>query len=293
MKYYVYILARPNGKPFYVGKGVRDRVYHHEREARKGHKCHKCNIIRKIWRQGGEIQRYTVFTTDDEQEALKYEMELIALYGRPTLANITDGGEGTSGRTASPDTRKKQSDGIKRRYQSDPVYRQQVQERLAQLRARREDPSATAKEVGNRPEEIARRSEQAKQQWQTTDLRKRISETAKARWANPEFKARLSEKAKAQAAREHNVRSVRMTATQARLKEERHLMNYLILNHYHRWVRKDDGIHIKVKHQHSACLCLAPSDRRGVELRAVQREKVCDQCYTRAVELGIIHTEEP
>jgi len=200
MKFYVYILARPNGKPFYVGNFQRARVYHHEDEARSGHKCHKCNIIRKIWRSGGEVQRYTVLTTDDEQEAFAYEMELILLYGRSTLANQTDGGQGQSGRTFSEETRARQSAGIKRRYQSDPVYRQKVLDRVAAWRDSRstEEMSRKAKEAGNRPEEIERRRTQAKEQWQTTKLRSRVSEAAKARWADPEFRARMSAKAKAQ-----------------------------------------------------------------------------------------------
>ena len=103
-RFYVYVLARPNGTPFYVGKGRGRRVYDHENEARKGHKCHKCSVIRKIWRYGGQVQRYIVFTTDDEQEALAYEVDLIALYGRRTLCNLTDGGDSP---TVTDETRAK------------------------------------------------------------------------------------------------------------------------------------------------------------------------------------------
>lgn len=94
--FYVYVLARPNGKPFYVGKGTGKRIFKHDYEARNGCPCHKCNIIRKVWRQGGEVQRYIMLETADEQEAFAYEIELIAMYGLPTLANRTAGGEGPS-----------------------------------------------------------------------------------------------------------------------------------------------------------------------------------------------------
>lgn len=96
-QFYVYVLARPNGKVFYVGKGSKRRVFGHEAEARRGCKCHKCNVIRKVWKQGGEIQRYIVFTTNDEQAAFDYERETIALHGRDNLVNYTDGGDGASG----------------------------------------------------------------------------------------------------------------------------------------------------------------------------------------------------
>jgi len=87
-KFYIYVLARPNGKAFYVGKGKGRRTFKHEEEARQGCPCHKCNIIRKVWRGGGQVLRYIVFTTDNEIEAYAYEVETIALYG---LANLSNG----------------------------------------------------------------------------------------------------------------------------------------------------------------------------------------------------------
>ena len=37
--YYVYKLRRPNGRAFYVGKGIGDRVFQHENEARHPMVC--------------------------------------------------------------------------------------------------------------------------------------------------------------------------------------------------------------------------------------------------------------
>lgn len=104
-EYYVYTLVRPDGRVFYIGKGKGDRIFDHDSEARKGHRCYKCNVIRKIWRQGKTYQRYFVFTTTDEDEAYAYECELIAQYGRKNLANLTDGGEGL--RNPSAEVREK------------------------------------------------------------------------------------------------------------------------------------------------------------------------------------------
>ncbi len=106
-KFYVYILARPNGMPFYVGKGTGRRIHHHEPEAQRGHNCHKCSVIRKIWHEGGQVEKRIVFCTDDEQEAYTEECRLIGLYGRENLTNRTPGGEGGSGFSPSEETRAK------------------------------------------------------------------------------------------------------------------------------------------------------------------------------------------
>ncbi len=89
--FYVYVLSRPDGRQFYVGKGQGQRVDEHEREARRGCKCHKCCIIRKIWRTGGNISKAVVFRTDDEFAAYQREAELIAAFGVRNLANVRPG----------------------------------------------------------------------------------------------------------------------------------------------------------------------------------------------------------
>lgn len=96
-RFYVYVLCRPDGRPFYVGKGQGQRINDHERLARQGHKAHRYNIIRKIWREGGQVSKQKVFETYNEDEAFTVERDLIASIGRENLANETDGGEGVSG----------------------------------------------------------------------------------------------------------------------------------------------------------------------------------------------------
>jgi hypothetical protein len=94
---YVYILRRPDGSPFYVGKGggglglaSRNRIFAHEDEAMRGHVVglsnpFKCNVIRQIIRQGREIIYEIESTFADEAAAYKREAELIAEY-RPRHA---------------------------------------------------------------------------------------------------------------------------------------------------------------------------------------------------------------
>lgn len=101
--YYVYLLTYPDGTPFYVGKGTESRIAAHAREARKGCSCRKCGIIQGIWRIGTDFGKIIVIETSDESEAFASERALIALYGRHTLTNKTNGGEGASGYRHTPE----------------------------------------------------------------------------------------------------------------------------------------------------------------------------------------------
>lgn len=96
-KPYVYTLAYPDGKVFYVGKGTGNRIDDHERQARIGIRSHKCSVIRKIWKEGGQVLRQKVAFFDTEDEAYQFEIHLIAFFGgKEELTNKADGGEGGS-----------------------------------------------------------------------------------------------------------------------------------------------------------------------------------------------------
>lgn len=110
-KFFVYELRRPNGEPFYVGKGTGYRPWAHIRDARSGQDIrnpHKNNIIRKIEREGGVVEIAFVFESDDEDEAYAREALLIAAHRAAgiELANLTAGGSRT---TFSDETRAKLS----------------------------------------------------------------------------------------------------------------------------------------------------------------------------------------
>lgn len=233
--FYVYALARPvkrDWRIFYVGKGSKRRVFDHENEARKGHKCHKCNIIRKVLREGDEIQRYILLTTGDEQEAFDYEREMIALHGRENLCNLTDGGDGISGYKASDaskkkssayrkqlytnaEARKKAGNGSRRVWQ-DPQRREELSAKIAErartienrarqgrvTKARWLNPACRAKSVAairaaQTPEVSAKRSQKAKERYADPSAREKTAQALKVAKSTPEAKAEQSERSKA------------------------------------------------------------------------------------------------
>lgn len=105
--FYVYVLKYPDGTPFYVGKGKGNRLDAHIKEAEMNKALEfignpqKISIIRKIWRNGGQVIKEKVVENLTEEQAFEIEIELIQKYGLRNhgglLANLTYGGEGTSG----------------------------------------------------------------------------------------------------------------------------------------------------------------------------------------------------
>lgn len=107
-RFYVYILCRPDGRPFYVGKGVNFRALEHEAEARRHHPFgesnpFKCNVIRKIIGDGGEViyQVEPFFNIDQQLQCLEREAELIGQHKRlhegGCLTNLAGGVGNLSG----------------------------------------------------------------------------------------------------------------------------------------------------------------------------------------------------
>lgn len=108
--FYTYVLCRPGGVPFYVGKGSGQRVLHHQLEASRGGLApktnpFKCNTIRRILASGGEIvyRIDRLYDSAGQLDCLLREEALIARYRRAcdggTLTNLAAG----LGSLAAPD----------------------------------------------------------------------------------------------------------------------------------------------------------------------------------------------
>jgi len=105
--FYTYIHCKPNGDPFYVGKGHGNRS--HRFDKRNQH--HK-NIVAKYGRENILIY---VTKRDSEESALRAEVRLIRMFRWAgfELCNQTDGGEGTVGRKLSAEEIARRTEKVK------------------------------------------------------------------------------------------------------------------------------------------------------------------------------------
>lgn len=131
--FYVYVYLDPckpgtyiygdylfNYEPFYIGKGCGNRKDDHIKYGNKENK-HFDRRIKKIRRIVGHdpfVMPYKEFLT--EQTSFELEMLMISIIGRRDLkrgplCNLTDGGDGSSGRIISDETREKIRIGNKNR----------------------------------------------------------------------------------------------------------------------------------------------------------------------------------
>lgn len=113
--FYNYILFDPrNNEPFYVGKGSGNRYNDHFAQTMRCSKNNKKleNKIKKIHQETGLKPMILIINkTTDEQLSFMAEKELILKYRMDgyDLCNLTDGGEGFSGRTHTTKSKIKMS----------------------------------------------------------------------------------------------------------------------------------------------------------------------------------------
>jgi hypothetical protein len=118
--YYVYIYYDSNGIPRYVGKGKGKRGTSHEKNCQKKNHCEYNSFFHRWLRyQQDEGISYTyvrVAQNFTEPDAHELEIIYIARFGRQNddgagpLTNLTDGGEGTSGRIVSEEERQRRAE---------------------------------------------------------------------------------------------------------------------------------------------------------------------------------------
>ena len=111
-QFYVYVYRDPSRKnePIYCGKGQDRRAYEHLTRTDKHEFVHR---LAKMKRNGVE-PIINVVDMPSEELALQCEIDTIARFGRKDLGkgpllNMTDGGDGTSGRITIDETREKMS----------------------------------------------------------------------------------------------------------------------------------------------------------------------------------------
>lgn len=126
--YYVYLLARPSGQPFYVGCGrirreSRERIQGHDWLARTRDNSWKSKVILWIWKSGGEVQYRVVGWFNTEASMFACEKSEIRRLGRRDLGlgPLVNGNDGGTGQlNPSVEIREKISQTKRRQFSADP-----------------------------------------------------------------------------------------------------------------------------------------------------------------------------
>ena len=106
MAFYAYLHCKPDGTPFYVGKGDEVRVSSKKRY----HNRHHMNVLAKYGEANilvGKMECSTEKISFDLERGL---IKRLRKMGAP-IVNLTDGGDGTKGAVRSPETRAKMAAG--------------------------------------------------------------------------------------------------------------------------------------------------------------------------------------
>ena len=132
-QFYVYIHKKPDGTPFYVGKGTGNRAYQFSRRTQ----WHK-NIVEKYGKNNIIIE---IINCINEAQAFDLEKIYIKQFrnSKVCLVNLTDGGEGTAGLVRGEPTeehKKKNGDARRGKKQSEETKRK----RSESLKGRKRPP---------------------------------------------------------------------------------------------------------------------------------------------------------
>lgn len=164
-------------EPFYIGKGHGKRYLDHKLKSRADGNLKKFNKLNKVINETKIYPVAIVLNNLNEEQAFKYEMLLIKLIGRQNLTNLTDGGEGCSGRIFTDITKDKISKGNKGKKRS-----QETKDLISRIQKGRK-----ASEISKK-----RRSESGKGRIMSDEAKSKISAAKKGRPLTEEHKKSLS-----------------------------------------------------------------------------------------------------
>jgi hypothetical protein len=104
-QFYTYIHCKPNGDPFYVGKGKNKRAFRLERPENSQHQF----TVNKYGKKNIQV---FIFNCESEEQAFKDEIQQISQFRKEgyDLCNHTNGGDGPSGLIVSDEGRRKMSE---------------------------------------------------------------------------------------------------------------------------------------------------------------------------------------
>jgi hypothetical protein len=109
-RFYVYVIFRLDGSPCYIGKGQGRRWLQHDAAADSHSNRRLARLIKEAATVGRRLPRIKLRSNLTNAQACETEIALIAAIGRGhqgPLVNMTDGGEGTVGRSLSAEARER------------------------------------------------------------------------------------------------------------------------------------------------------------------------------------------
>lgn len=188
MSYYIYIHYKPDGAPFYVGKGHGKRAYDFHRRS----SWYKA-VVKKY---GSGNIRIGIVLCESEVEAFDLERKTIAdlRAAGHLLCNFTDGGEGSAGYKPSPEENEKRATALRGRKRPPEVVEKMRAARLGMTHSpeAREKISAALRLRIRSPETSAKISAAKTGKPMDPEVVARIAEKTRGRKHTAEHKAKIA-----------------------------------------------------------------------------------------------------
>lgn len=186
MNFYIYALFRPDGSPFYIGRGYQNRINEHVTKRRRG-RSEKDDLVCDLMDRHGDVHREKILTGLTAAEVADVERIMIDLVGRapngPLLNKMAGGLGGRMTHAAS----------TKQKMSRASLGRKKSPQHVANMAAGRRGKSVSAEAKANMsagqkrrvrtPEELARMSVMARGRTFTPEWRAKLSDAAKRRYA--------------------------------------------------------------------------------------------------------------